>query len=166
MFEGEWRHDKRHGSGKFTDRDGVEYVEVYANGELKHRHVKGSDGGGGGAGAKTSNWPTREREEAERKIRETLQQRYDARWKAFESSPPETIDHGDIPWPPPGNLLDVGGGGKPAAEMKRRCKEVIMRWHPDKWHGKPLAAHSRERIMDDVTSVFRRIDAERQKAGL
>jgi len=31
--------------------------------------------------------------------------------------------------------------------LKKRCKEFIMRWHPDKWHGKPLAEDSRESIM-------------------
>jgi hypothetical protein len=169
-YEGEWRDDKRHGNGKFKDRDGIEYVEVYKDGELKHRHVRGGDGAGGGGGGagvggKKSTWTMRERQEAERKIRETLQVRYEAKWKKFETNPPETIDHDDIPWPPPGNLLDADDG-KSAAEIKRRCKEFIMRWHPDKWLGKPLAEHERDRIMEDVTSVFRRVDAEKQKAGL
>lgn len=127
-FEGEWRDDKRHGNGKFKDRDGVEYVEVYKDGELKHRHLRGGDGAAGAGGGRAStSWTARERQEAERKIHETLQQRYEAKWKKFESDPPGTIDHDDIPWPPPGNLLDVNDG-KPVAELKRRCKEFIMRW--------------------------------------
>jgi hypothetical protein len=44
--------------------------------------------------------------------------------------------------------------------------EETKRWHPDKWVGKSLAPHAREEIMAEVTNVFRRVDAEKQKAGL
>ena len=164
-FEGEWRNDKRHGTGKFTDKNGVEYIEVYKEGDLKHRHVKGSDATGGSGAKKSANWTASEREGAERQMMDMLRQRYEAKWKEFETNPPQLIDYDDVPWPPPGNLLEADEG-KSTTELKRRCKEFIMRWHPDKWQGKPLAETSRERIMEEVTNVFRRIDAEKQKAGL
>ena len=107
-----------------------------------------------------------------RAIREELRKRYDARWRAFESRPAGApIDHADIPWPPVGMSLlaaEHGGAGDAAmrAEMRRRYKSETMRWHPDKWQGKALAPRSREKIMADVTNVFRRVDGEKQRAGL
>ena len=79
-----------------------------------------------------------------------------------------------IPSPPAGVplvLVDRGeatsdAAAKLAEERKRRCVEETKRWHPHKWVGKPLAPRARNQIMAEVTNVFRRVDAEKQKAGL
>ena len=62
----------------------------------------------------------------------------------------------------------VGRRGPPisTAELKRRSKDFMMRWHPDKWIGRKLCEENRERIMRDVTNVFRRIDQEKHRNGL
>lgn len=128
----------------------------------------GSSSGSGGSGSSGDAVGAAEM----RAIREELRKRYDARWRAFESRPARApIDHADIPWPPVGMSLlaaEHGGAGGDAmrAEMRRRYKSETMRWHPDKWQGKALAPHSREKIMADVTNVFRRVDGEKQRAGL
>ena len=128
----------------------------------------GSSSGSGGSGSSGDAVGAAEM----RAIREELRKRYDARWRAFESRPAGApIDHADIPWPPVGMSLlaaEHGGAGGDAmrAEMRRRYKSETMRWHPDKWQGKALAPHSREKIMADVTNVFRRVDGEKQRAGL
>ena len=162
VFEGTWVDDKRHGEGIFRDAEGCEHVEVYDMGELKSRRAKS----GGGGESSTSRGGAPDIGAAEmRRIREELRRRYDARWKAFDARPTgKMIDWGDIPWPPAGMPLLVENSA--ATERKRRCKEELMRWHPDKWQGRSLAPHNRDRIMADVTNVFRRVDAEKQKAGL
>ena len=131
-------------------------------GELKSRRAKS----GGGGESSTSRGGASDIGAAEiRRIREALRRRYDAQWKTFDArSTRKMIDWSDIPWPPAGMPLLAENSA--ATERKRRCKEELMRWHPDKWQGRSLAPHNRDRIMAGVTSVFRRVDAEKQKAGL
>jgi hypothetical protein len=181
-FEGTWKDDERHGGGTFTDATGSVWRETYENGELRRRWAAAEGAGGGsdpsfqfhhrdGSGDDSNSdggaagaWANDEQMyDARRKL-------HDERWKIFERNPPEVIDHGDVPWPPPGDLLGDGVGrrGPPisTAELKRRCKDFMMRWHPDKWIGRKLCEENRERIMRDVTNVFRRIDQEKQRNGL
>ena len=114
-----------------------------------------------------------------RAMRASIRDRYDARWRSFEETflrkeGAKTIDWHDVPWPRRGVplvLVDRGeatsdAAAKLAEERKRRCVEETKRWHPDKWVGKPLAPRARDQIMAEVTNVFRRVDAEKQKAGL
>ena len=100
-----------------------------------------------------------------RRIREALRRRYDAQWKTFDArSTRKMIDWSDIPWPPAGMPLLAENSA--ATERKRRVQGGADDGHPDKWQGRSLAPHNRDRIMAGVTSVFRRVDAEKQKAGL
>jgi len=168
-FEGVWENDQRHGPGVFRDAAGTKSrEETYVFGKPKKKAsrtsrddaARSADGNAVG--------------EAEmRAMRASLRDRYDARWRSFENTflrkdVSKTIDWHDVPWPPAGVPLvpvDASSDEK-AEERKRRCVEETKRWHPDKWVGKSLAPHAREEIMAEVTNVFRRVDAEKQKAGL
>ena len=164
-FEGVWENDQRHGPGVFRDAAGTKTrEETYVRGKPSRasRETAASSADGNAVG------------EAEmRAMRASLRDRYDARWRSFEETflrkdVSKTIDWHDVPWPPAGVPLvpvDASSDEK-AEERKRRCVEETKRWHPDKWVGKSLAPHAREEIMAEVTNVFRRVDAEKQKAGL
>jgi hypothetical protein len=179
-FEGAWENDRRHGPGVFRDAAGTKTrAETYVRGEP----TSSGDAAGDDAGENDASSADARRSaagEAEmRALRASLRDRYDARWRSFEETflrkeGAKTIDWHDVPWPPAGVplvLVDRGeatsdAAAKLAEERKRRCVEETKRWHPDKWVGKPLAPRARDQIMAEVTNVFRRVDAEKQKAGL
>ncbi len=179
-FEGAWENDRRHGPGVFRDAAGTKTrAETYVRGEP----TSSGDAAGDDAGENDASSADARRSaagEAEmRAMRASLRDRYDARWRSFEETflrkeGAKTIDWHDVPWPPAGVplvLVDRGeatsdAAAKLAEERKRRCVEETKRWHPDKWVGKPLAPRARDQIMAEVTNVFRRVDAEKQKAGL
>jgi hypothetical protein len=166
-FEGVWENDQRHGPGVFRDAAGTKSrEETYVRGKPKKSRTSRDDAACSADGNAVG--------EAEmRAMRASLRDRYDARWRSFENTflrkdVSKTIDWHDVPWPPAGVPLvpvDASSDEK-AEERKRRCVEETKRWHPDKWVGKSLAPHAREEIMAEVTNVFRRVDAEKQKAGL
>ena len=179
-FEGTWENDRRHGPGVFRDAAGTNSrAETYVRGEP----TSSDDAAGDDAGENDASSADARRSaagEAEmRAMRASIRDRYDARWRSFEETflrkeGAKTIDWHDVPWPPAGVplvLVDRGeatsdAAAKLAEERKRRCVEETKRWHPDKWVGKPLAPRARDQIMAEVTNVFRRVDAEKQKAGL
>jgi hypothetical protein len=166
-FEGVWENDQRHGPGVFRDAAGTKSrEETYVRGKPKKSRTSRDNAACSADGNAVG--------EAEmRAMRASLRDRYDARWRLFENTflrkdVSKTIDWHDVPWPPAGVPLvpvDASSDEK-AEERKRRCVEETKRWHPDKWVGKSLAPHAREEIMAEVTNVFRRVDAEKQKAGL
>ena len=181
-FEGAWENDRRHGPGVFRDASGTKTrEETYVRGKPTSSRDAAGDEKAAGENEASSDADRRAAGEAEmRAMRASLRDRYDARWRSFEEAflrkdGVKTIDWDDVPWPPAGVplvLVDQPGeatrsdAASLAEERKRRCVEETKRWHPDKWVGKPLAPRARDQIMAEVTNVFRRVDAEKQKLGL
>jgi len=86
-------------------------------------------------------------------------------WQSFEKSMEsgEMLHLNDIPFPPTGtSILDTLVGSSNPSEQRKHLRELMMRWHPDKWIGRNLAGKDREQIMDKVTHTFQRIDKQRQ----
>mmetsp|Transcript_401 Transcript_401/g.1562 ORF Transcript_401/g.1562 Transcript_401/m.1562 type:complete len:474 (+) Transcript_401:1-1422(+) len=189
-FDGVWVDDERHGVGVFKNGSGLR-EEVYENGTLKKMAARG--GGESGENENSSSRfgntgrgepsgrrnTTHDDATVMREIQNEIRGRYETSWRQFEcnflaAESEKQIDWHDVPWPPknlPLVLVDELSSGRDSTltltlSRKRRCAVETKRWHPDKWVGKTLAPHAREKIMAEVTNVFRRVDAEKQKAGL
>jgi hypothetical protein len=60
--------------------------------------------------------------------------RHTDRWAQFEewssaAAGAAPVSYDAVPWPPPGPLLCAGSRD----EQKRELRELLRRWHPDKW---------------------------------
>mmetsp|Transcript_47992 Transcript_47992/g.133884 ORF Transcript_47992/g.133884 Transcript_47992/m.133884 type:complete len:326 (-) Transcript_47992:269-1246(-) len=98
---------------------------------------------------------------------------FDAAWAAFERRVADeataargaTLGCADVPWP---TSLPTISGILPtdkSKDRKRKLREAVLRWHPDKWM--PILAHIREadrqEVMERVKAVTRRILDERKR---
>mmetsp|Transcript_41213 Transcript_41213/g.131876 ORF Transcript_41213/g.131876 Transcript_41213/m.131876 type:complete len:378 (+) Transcript_41213:137-1270(+) len=186
VFEGHWLDDKRHGFGLFTDgQSGEVYEEEYDRGQLKYHKLKpkpgssgfgGGAGGGAGRGAGGAGGRGGAPSQAERRASQAasnMERRasfttHASAYTKFEESAPEVITFVNVPWPPAGDALlyDVTNTTAPLAQRKKNLKDLLRRWHPDKWQGRTMAESDREKIMAKVTEIFQRIEQEKQRLDL
>jgi hypothetical protein len=136
--------------------------------------------------ASTSSAPRKEKESAAAK-RERRWSKFDQRWESLDASAATSrlpLTYNDIPWPPKmAKLLDrkvsehekksssssssssAGGGSAAAAAAakKKIYRELLLRWHPDKFmqkYGKRVRAGGDEdRIKERVDAVAKALSA-------
>jgi hypothetical protein len=132
--------------------------------------------------ASTSSAPRKEKESAAAK-RERRWSKFDQRWESLDASAATSrlpLTYNDIPWPPKmAKLLDrkvserekksssssssAGGGAAAAAAKKKIYRELLLRWHPDKFmqkYGKRVRAGGDEdRIKERVDAVAKALSA-------
>jgi len=134
--------------------------------------------------ASTSSAPRKEKESAAAK-RERRWSKFDQRWESLDASAATSrlpLTYNDIPWPPKmAKLLDrkvsehekksssssssAGGGSDAAtaAAKKKIYRELLLRWHPDKFmqkYGKRVRAGGDEdRIKERVDAVAKALSA-------
>ena len=88
---------------------------------------------------------------------------YDLKVKAFVENTPETIKFIDVPWPCNGaaeDLVAVMLSGEDSATKRKRIKDLILFWHPDKFFSRfktKLSQKDRELIIDSVLDISKEL---------
>jgi hypothetical protein len=165
--------DQRNHHEYFTKHDDVDDDNGHRNRSNSSRK----------SSASTSSAPRKEKESAAAK-RERRWSKFDQRWESLDASAATSrlpLTYNDIPWPPKmAKLLDrkvsehekkssssssssAGGGSDAAATKKKIYRELLLRWHPDKFmqkYGKRVRAGGDEdRIKERVDAVAKALSA-------
>jgi len=89
------------------------------------------------------------------------------RWKQLEAS--SSVSFSDIPWPPLGSKNVIqwaatqAGGRVDASTRKRVYRQLVLRWHPDKFEakfGSKVNAGEKNRILEKVQEISQGINQE------
>lgn len=94
---------------------------------------------------------------------------YEKAWLTFEGNLKgnQPISYTDIPWPLCLPTISGATSSDSAGENKKKMRQALLRWHPDKWA--PVLDRVREvdrtQVADQVKEVTRRILSEKEKFG-
>ena len=89
--------------------------------------------------------------------------KYDLKVKAFVENTPDTINFIDVPWPCDGaaeDMVAVMLSGEDSATKRKRIKDLILFWHPDKFFSRfetRLSQKDRELITDSVLDISKEL---------
>eukprot|EP00898_Chlorokybus_atmophyticus_P006305 jgi/Chlat1/6676/Chrsp49S06137 len=168
-YEGLWDRDCRHGAGVFTEANGLMWEDCYEYGDLKSRRLRTSMSGRPPGSAKESTAMPETPSPRSYKQRHCATGRQEWRqhnqaWGVFEETPPTVIRLANVPWPPKGS--DMTEGMLPASatadDRRRALKELLRRWHPDKWQGRNVHPEDTAEILVRVGDVFQRVRKQLQ----
>ena len=150
--------DQRHHHAYFTKHDEYEDRRSSSNKQQK-------------TSSSSSSFPKKEKESAAAK-RERRWSKFDQRWESLDASSSTSrhpLTYNDIPWPPKmAKLLErkisERQDASDATVLKKKVyRELIMRWHPDKFmqkYGKRVRAGGDEdRIKERVDAIAKSLSA-------
>eukprot|EP00899_Mesostigma_viride_P006589 jgi/Mesvir1/15931/Mv08254-RA.1 len=162
-FEGTWQNDVREGAGVFTEASGVAWDHWYTDGNLTAKSMRNP----GGPGARVPGASSRATSAANGAAAQADAASHQRTWQAFEANPPAVLRFVDIPWPARDDSWAALLVGKLAGEERRKAyKELLRRWHPDKWQGRNLHEPDRAQILEGVAVIFQNVKRAMEKEKL